>query len=65
MGKREPDRACVYLRDGKGELLPWLESVADDQRRKHPGRGVTIAGIVREALLLARQSKEIDEKLRR
>jgi hypothetical protein len=58
-------RRVIYVSDGRGQLLAWLDSIAEDQRRRHPGRQVTIAGVAREALLLARQSKEIEERLRR
>lgn len=58
-------RRGIYVSDADGEFVPWLVSIAEDQRRRHPGRLVTLSGLAREALLLARQSKELDEKLRR
>ena len=58
-------RSVIYVTDGDGELGAWLTSLVEDQRRRHPGRRVTLGGLAREALLLARHSKDIDEKLRR
>jgi len=59
------ERRGIYISDAPGELLAWLESIADDQRRRHPGRRVTIAGVAREALLNALRSKEIEGQLRK
>jgi hypothetical protein len=58
-------RRVIYVSDADGEILPWLESIAEDQRRKHPGRRVTVAGVAKEVLSLARGTREIEERLRR
>ncbi len=58
-------RHVIYVSDPDGDLLPWLESVAEDQRRRHPGRTATVASVAKEALVLARRAPGVDEQLRR
>lgn len=58
-------RVGVYLSDGRQELVPRLEALAEDQRRRHPERRVTVASLVRQLLELALRDPSILEKTKR
>lgn len=58
-------RRALYVRDTRDEILPWLESIAQDQRRHHPGTPATAASVARELLVALREYPEIERKFRR
>ena len=63
--QRARKRRGVFLSDENDELRPWLESVRQDQERRHPGRTSRLAGIVREALEIVRRNPDLEAQLRR
>lgn len=58
-------RRGFYVSDRGDAILSWLDSIVEDQRRRHPGRRITISGVVVEALELVRRNPDLEEKLRR
>ena len=59
------DGDSVTIRDRGLELIPRLKSLAETQRRRHPGRRVTLASVLRELAEAALGDERIMERLSR